>query len=250
MDADILQHHVGGGVAHQAHLGLVLAAGDAGRLHVHDKGGDTLIAAAHVGLGVDDAVVGQGCTGDKALTAVEDVVVAILHGGGDHAAGVGAGARLGETEDDLHLVLHGGTEILLQLLGGARLHQGAAAQRVGGIGVQAGHSRDTGDLLDHDDIGQGIGTGTAVLAGDLQAKEAALGHLVHDLLGKLAGRLHLVKDLGGELGLGKLADQLADHFMLCVENHSFPPVKVWVTALLSRGSRAWTYPLSKSHRCC
>ena len=250
MDADILQHHVGGGIAHQTHLGLVLAAGDAGRLHVHDKGGDALVALRHIGLGVDDAVIRQRCAGDKALAAVEDIVVAVLHGGGDHAAGIRAGARLCEAEHDLHLVLHGGTEILLQLLGGARLHQGAAAQGVGGIGVQAGHSGDTGDLLDHDDIGQGIGTGTAVLAGDLQAKEAALGHLVHDLLGKLAGLLHLVKDLGGELGLGKLADQLADHFMLCVENHSFPPVKVWVTALLSRGSRAWTCPLSKSHRCC
>ena len=210
-----------------------------------------LLPRLHVGLGVDDAVVGQRRTGDEALAAVEDVVIAVLHSGGDHAAGIGAGARLGEAEHDLHLVLHGGTEVLLQLLGGARLHQGAAAQRVGGIGVQAGHGGDTGDLLDHDDIGQGIGTGAAVLAGDLQAKETALGHLVHDLLGELAGLLHLVKNLGGELGLGKLAHQLADHFMLCVENHSFPPVTVWVAAAGSAGDLVtWTCPLSGSHRCC
>ena len=249
MDADILQHHVGGGVAHQTHLGLVLAAGDAGGLHVHDEGGDALVALRHIGLGVDDAVVGQRCAGDEALAAVEDVVVAVLHGGGDHAAGIRAGARLREAEHDLHLVLHGGAEVLFQLLRGARLHQGAAAQGVGGVGVQAGHGGDTGDLLDHDDIGQGVGAGAAVLPGDLQAQKAALGHLVHDLLGELAGLLHLVQNFGGQLGLGKLAHQLADHFMLCVENHSFPPVKFGCWSF-SRGSRAWTCRPSGSHKCC
>ena len=47
----------------------------------------------------------------------------------------------------------------------------------------------------------------------------------------------------------ELAHQLADHFMLCVENHSFPPVQ-YSCCLLSRGSRAGTCPPSGSRKCC
>ena len=251
VDADVLEHHVAGGIADDAHLRLVLTAGDTGGLHVDDEGGDALVALGHVGLGIDDAVVGDGSAGDKALTAIEDVVVAVLRGGGDHAARVGAGARLGQREDDLDLVLHGGHEILLELLLGAGLHQGAAAEGVGGVGIEARHRGNAGDLLDHNHIGQRVRACAAVFTGNLQTQKAALGHLFHDLLGELARFLDTVEHLGRQFRLSELAHELTDHFMLCVENHTFPPVlSVQTAASFSRESRGWTCRRSESRRCC
>ena len=112
--AHVVEHDLAGLVVdHQVVGGGDL---DARRVHVDQEAGD---AAAGALLRIGDRehlreidLVGAG---DEALDAVDDVVVAVAHGGGAHGGGIGAGVGLGLREaagllaaDDRHQVFVAG----------------------------------------------------------------------------------------------------------------------------------------------
>src|SRR5262249_22995651 len=95
--AHVLEHDFPGLVAHH---GLVAGAElHARRLHVDDEAGDAAARTfAAIGRGHQLDEIGVAGAGDEALDAVDDVVVAVAHRGGAHAAGIGAGIGLGLRE--------------------------------------------------------------------------------------------------------------------------------------------------------
>ena len=123
-------------------------------------------------------------------------------------------------DHDLFTAGHGGQVLLLLGLIAAQ-QQRAAAQRVRGVGVDGQHRVHAGQFLYHQGIGQAVGTGAAVLLGNLDTHEAVTGHLLVHIPVEFAGLVQLVLDLLGEFRLRELAEQLALHLVLLVENHSF-----------------------------
>ena len=103
-----------------------------GEVLLHDEGGDAVVALGLVGHGEDHEGVGHVAVGDEALGAVEDVVVALQHGQGLLAGGVGAGVGLGQAEGADLLAAQQVGQVLALLLLGAVLKDGGAAQ--GGVG--------------------------------------------------------------------------------------------------------------------
>ena len=79
-------------------LSSFLSTDDAAESRSTTNARDAAVAGVLVGLGVDRVVVGVAAVGDEALGAVDDVLVALLHGGGAHAGDVGAGVGLGQAE--------------------------------------------------------------------------------------------------------------------------------------------------------
>ena len=225
MDADVLHDNVAGGIADDTHLVLVLADGDAGELHVHDEHGDAAAAAlGGIGLGVNNAVICKGSAGNEGLAAVQDVVIAVRNCGGLRAAGIGTGAGLGQTESNDLLTGRAGGQVLLLLLFGAEVEQGAAAEGVGRVRVNGEHDTSAGQLFDHDGIRQIVAALAAVSDRDLHAGESSLCHLVKDLSVELAGCFQFIAQLRGELSLCKLTEELSHHLMFFVKNHCFSSI--------------------------
>ena len=96
--ADVLERERGRVRRALAHLVQVRLDRHARRVHRDDERGHTLVAALRVGLREDDRPRGVAGIRDEGLRAVEDVLVALAHGGGRERRDVGARARLGETE--------------------------------------------------------------------------------------------------------------------------------------------------------
>ncbi len=63
---------------------------------LHDEGRQSMRSLAFVGHGDDDRDIGIAAIGDEGLVAVQHIAVAFLHRGGARAAGIRAGAGLGE----------------------------------------------------------------------------------------------------------------------------------------------------------
>ena len=81
-DLDVVERdHRGVGGA-LAELVLLLVHGHAVGVARDDERGDAAVAGLLVGLGVDRVPGGVRAVGDEALGAVDDVLVALLHGGG------------------------------------------------------------------------------------------------------------------------------------------------------------------------
>ena len=124
--------------AADAHLALELAQREAGERRLHQKRGHPLVAAGAVDGGEERDDTGLAAVGHPHLAAVEQVAVALAHGGGGHAGGVGAGAGLRDGQ-------RGGD------LAGRQARQVAALLRVGAVG----HDRVAGGVLHEVDDGGG-----------------------------------------------------------------------------------------------
>ena len=139
----------------------ILADGDAGGvLQIHDKGGQTL-GGRHraVSQSKDDAHIGKAGVGGEDLGAVQDPVLAVLHGHGLGALYVGAGVGLRQAEGaDLAAVHQRTQELLLLLLGAVVVDAGAAQGGVHG-NSDTGRGIHLGDLLHAQGIGQRVGAG-------------------------------------------------------------------------------------------
>ncbi len=178
-----------------------------------------------IGHGEDHEGLGHSAVGDEALGAVEDVVVALQHGGGLLAGGVGTGVGLGQAEGADLLAGQQVRQVLHLLLLGAVLKDGGAAQRGVGGDDNGGGAAHLGQLLHAHGVGQHIAAGAAVLLGEVDAHHAQLAHLLHGLHGEA---LFLVDFLGQRLDLvlGELAVHLADHLLF------FRQVKIHFSVLL------------------
>ena len=147
--------------AHARDLGQLLRVADAGRAAGRDvdgvlgddQAGDAAVALSRIGAGGDREDLSDAGVGDEALGAVEDEMVALVHGGRGGAAGVAAGAGLGEPEAAHDPPRREQRHILVPLLLGTELHQGRRAK----VGMRADGEAvrriDLGHLVDGDVVG-------------------------------------------------------------------------------------------------
>src|SRR5690606_3835405 len=228
----VLEHQLGGGLSAQAQLAVEGAADQAGRVGGHQEGAHAPVAGGVGGAGEEQHDVGPGAVGDERLAAVDDVSVALAHGAGGEAAGVGAGARLGQRE--AADVLPGGEArqpgalLLLAAPGGDGL-----GDQPQGDGDDAAHRGvAAAQFLGHQAVGEVVAAGTAVLLVDGQAQEPQVAQLLDDaavdLLGAVPGGG--VRD---DLALHEVPGQPADGALLLAElqvHAGSPPTLLITTA--------------------
>ena len=212
-DDDALEHHRAGGAALDAHLVLLGADGQAGRVALHEEGGD----AAVLELGVEREEVGEARVGDELLGAVE-AVAAVGQAGGRraHGAGVGPGAGLGErVRPDRGAGREAGQVAGALLLGAEEDERQGADARVG----EVGHRERVGgrQRLADDHRGDGVEPRAAVGLRHLDA-HVAVGAQPREQLavGRVVLALHRVRR-GGDLGRHELAHGLADRPVLLAQ---------------------------------
>ncbi|MGX1367066.1 hypothetical protein RKD19_002425 [Streptomyces canus] len=203
-DADLVE--AGDAVldAAQAHEGVAVLDGDAGRVGLDDEGGDAaLVALGLRDAGHDDEEVGHHAVGGPQLHSVEDVVVPVGYGGGGEAGRVGADVRFGEEEGADVGAGAPGQELLLLLLGAEQLERlGYADRLVGGeqYADRGARGADEGECLVVVHLGEAE---AAVLGVDLHAEGAEFLEAGHDVVGD-AG---LAFDEGSvDLGLAEVAE--------------------------------------------
>ena len=210
---DAVEHHRAGGAALDAHLVLLGADGQPGRLALNQEGGD----AAVLQLGVEREQVGEARVGDELLGAVQAVAAVRQPGrGGAHRAGVGAGAGLGERVGADRGARRQSGQIPGALLLGAEEDQGQGADP--GVGeVGDGERVGGGQRLADDHRGDRVEAGPAMGLGHLHA-HVAVGAEGREQLA--VGRVVLALDRigpGVDLGGDELAHGLADRAVLLAE---------------------------------
>ncbi len=102
---------------------------------------------------------------------------------------------------------------MLPLLLGPEVQDGADAEPDGGLQRDAQGLVDPPDLLDRDAQAGETALPAAVLLGGGHAEQAELAHLVHDLDGEVVLAVPL-RGVRRDLGLGELADDLAERLVL------------------------------------
>ena len=190
-----------------------------------DEAADTPMPGIGVGLGEDGVGVGDTGVGDPVLGSRQDVVVAVANGPAAHGGDIAAGVGLREAVTALGLTGSHRREVLGLELFRPPIHDGDHAQ----LGDQYGHAgRGTGpgDLLDHDGLGDMVGSGPAKLGGDTESGKLQL-HTGLEAVPRI-GRL-LVD--GGGMGSDARLRHLA---------HGSPEILLGV----GDGERLWFHTLS------
>ena len=141
----VLEDHVGGMGAAEAHLLVGLGHGEAGRAGFDQEGRDAG-DAGFLGRGAREhgEQAGMRRVGGEALGAVDDVVVAVAHGARGERGGVRSRVRLGEAEGGQHLALGDARQIVLALLFGAVDRDAERADAIGGAEIGAIDRRGIG----------------------------------------------------------------------------------------------------------
>ena len=171
------------------------------------------------GAGGDDVRPGLPGVGDEALAAVDHplaavgAVVAFEPGRRARAAGVRAGAGLGQPvrADDL-AAGHRDEVAVLLLLRAGEVQRAAAQRGVGGDDEpeRAPHPRD---LLDRDGVGERVHAGAALVLGDRDAEPAHLAQPADDLDREAVLSLVLLDDRR-DLVLHEVADRRPEQLVL------------------------------------
>ena len=165
------------------------------------------------GLRRDDVRPGVAGVGDEPLAAVDDpgaaVGAVLVAGGGSRAAGIAAGAGLGQAVAAEDLAGRHRDEEALLLLRCARQVEGSAAETRVGRDDQAERAPDPADLLDGDRVGQRVQAGPALVFGDRDAEPAHLAEALDDVDREASGPLVLVDDRLDLLD-HEVADRLAE----------------------------------------
>ena len=170
-----------------------------------------------VGQRVNAEIIGQGAVGDEALAAVDDELIPVPLGEGEHAAHVGAGGGLGQAEGaQVTALKNRGHEALELLVGGLGEVQAAAVQRGGHGEGDAQGGVYLGDLFHCQGIFHVAQALAAVFLGIGQADEAHLAEVfvqVHVILPSFVP----LQNLGSDLFLGEFAGHLLDRKLLFVQ---------------------------------
>ena len=211
-DPDVVEVDLAGGRALDAELLLRGTEGDPLIGLLDHERRDALGPLPGIGHDHHRVVVGDTCVGDPPLDAVEHPVVTVADRLGLHRDRVRPGVGLGQAVGEPTLAAGQRAQVvLLELLGAGQLDR-QRAELVDRRDQGRAHV-DAGDLLDHQHRGQGIGTGPAVLLGDVRGVEVRREQGGCCLL-RVAS---LLVDLGGvrrHLGLAERAHRLADRPVL------------------------------------
>ncbi len=167
---DVVQEEFAQRRAAQAHLGDRPAHRQAGRVPLHQEGGEPGRVAPVAGPGVDHDQVGDRTVADEGLGAVQHEVVAVRDGGGPHPHHVGSAVRLGDgVRADRAAVHDARQEAALELLGAEALQRYAGADQMGGgREVQPGVPAAVAEALQDVHRGQQGLPEAAVLLGERQ----------------------------------------------------------------------------------
>src|SRR5215813_12439159 len=172
------------------------------RIHIHDEAGNAA-ARALCAVGRDHELHEIGVTGscDEALDAVDKVVIAVAHGDGAHAAGIGAGVGLGLREAGLLLAAQQRQQVFLLHLALERI-ENAARGRPGDALAACRDGDGAGEFLPDHGTRQDRHAAAAIFLGDVELPDA-------ELLGALLEALEVFRlDLFAVGGLPLDRDQL------------------------------------------
>ena len=213
----VVEEQLGGVLGVLADLVQVAAALEALHAALDHEQRDALVAGVGVGARDDDHQVGQDAVGDERLAAVEDVVVALVDGGGADALEVGAGARLGHRDrGDLLAAGQVGEPALLLLVvraGDEVGHDHVVEQRERrAVDAAVGHL-----LADHHVVAEVGRAPAAVLLVELEAEQSLRAGLGPDLAVDDPVLLPLVV-VGDDLLVEEGADRVAEGLVLLVED--------------------------------
>ncbi len=217
----VLQNQLGHGRAPHSHLILRLAQGQARSVPLHQECGHAAPSTLfRVGEGNDHEMIALLRTqiADKALAAVENVVIAVLHGFRAQPTGIGASAGLRQREGpQLPLRGHGQDAGFLRLGGLSDddvVHKQVDRHDLRRAGAAAGDLRDDQHLADL------VHPGSAVLLGDVQPHNAHLGQSGDQLSGEPPGLVDLIGQ-GSDLLFRKFPYHLTNRILiLCQLEHN------------------------------
>ncbi|MNI19216.1 hypothetical protein D3C73_726460 [compost metagenome] len=161
----------------------------------------------------DDEYVGDWCIGNPHFRAAQAVADLDFFSAGLHAAGIGAGIRLGQAETADQFARDEAGQIFLFLLVGAVGEDRIDDQR----GLDAHHRAvariDPFDLAGDEAIGDVGGIGCAIFFRKRDAEEAGLTHQLEEADIGLFLKIGFL-DPWQEFGLGKGGRRVADHTLL------------------------------------
>src|SRR5215813_9861638 len=170
--AHILKHDFPRLVAHHGFIaGPELHAR---RIHVHDEAGNAAARAlGAVGRDHELHEIGVTGAGDEALDAVDQVVIAVVHGGGAHAAGVGAGVGLGLREAGLLLSAQQRQQVLLLHLALQRVEDAARGWTGNALAARR-YGDGAGELFPHHGAREDRHAAAAILRRNVELPDAQL----------------------------------------------------------------------------
>src|SRR5882762_3928501 len=148
----ILKDHFAGGAGTQAELVFFFAGAEAGRAFFDDERGDTVLRRAAIGDRHGHADVGIVRVGGERLRAVQDPAIALAHGGGTGARGIGASLGLGQGPASQPVAGHQFREVTLFLLFGAGFVNVIATERRMGGEDNADRAIHARKFLDDDGV--------------------------------------------------------------------------------------------------
>ena len=175
LDHDVVRHR-------RVEAELLLVARDAHVLGVEDERADAARARRlRVGAREEQERAGVAAVRDPLLRAGDPPAVAVGLGARPQRAGVGAGLGLGQRERAEMLAArerrHEARPLLLRPEGEQRQRRRARVHRDGDADARVGAR----ELLEHEDVGEEVGAGAAVLLRHADAHQAELGELREDL---------------------------------------------------------------------
>ena len=179
----------------------------------NQKSAHATLAGALVGDRNHDRHIAVLAAGDELFDAVEHIAVAVLHRCRAQGRGVGADMRLGQTKRTQHPALCQRLEPLVLLRQVAVAHQNRVDRAVRDADRGAGAAITGGNFFQHQRQRQVVEIGATKFLGHTNTVGAERRQPLVRLLGK-AVLLVPACGVGPQLGLGKCAHRVADHFLV------------------------------------
>src|SRR5271166_903071 len=211
---DIVEHDLAGDRGAQGKLAPELRRGEALHALLEDEAANLIIVRAR--LRPDDEYVGDRGVADPGLGADEAVAAVDLLGSSGHAAGIGAGVRLGEPEAADELAEREARQVLQPLVGVAIGVDGIHDERT----LHAHHRAEAGvdalDLTRHQSVSDITRAGAAEFRRQRHSVQPRFAHHAKQLGVGLLLEIGLL-DPGRELFGGEVPRRVADHALVLGE---------------------------------